>query len=119
MRSVKEKRKYEPVQQRTREDIAAMLGSHDGRQISEALWSATYYDPEWPWVQNELLQHLNHADVWVRRTAATCLGLLAVFHKTMDLELVLSALYKAAEDPEVKSWVEDSLDDIRTQFKLQ
>jgi hypothetical protein len=43
--------------------------------------------------------------------------LLAVFHKKLDLELVLPALRKAAEDPDVKSWAEDSLGDIQYTFE--
>jgi len=36
-----------------------------------------------------------------------------VFYKKLDLDLVLPALEKAAEDPEVKDSAEDSLEDIR------
>jgi hypothetical protein len=53
----------------------------------------------------------------VPRNAATCLGLLAVFYKKLDLDLVLPALEKAAEDPEVKGSAEDCLKDIRYTFQ--
>ena len=60
---------------------------------------------------------LTHADRGVPRNAATCLGLLAVFYKKLDLDLVLPALEKAAEDPEVKGSAEDCLKDIRYTFQ--
>jgi hypothetical protein len=63
-------------------------------------------------VQGQCLFYLTHADVEVRRTAATCLGLLAVFHKKLDVAVVLPALKNAAADREVKAWAEDSLADI-------
>jgi hypothetical protein len=55
----------------------------------------------------------------VRRNAATCLGLIAVFHKKLDTNLALAALQKAAEDPEVKPWAEDSMGDIRHSLELE
>jgi hypothetical protein len=94
-----------------------MLRSDVPQEVGEALWSAAYYDPDWRWVQTQCLYSLTHADRGVRRNAATCLGLLAVFYKKLDLDLVLPALRKAAEDPEVKDSAEDSLEDIRHTFQ--
>jgi hypothetical protein len=108
-----EQRKYRPAQQRSREQIEAMLKSGLAEQTIDALLSAAYYDPDWKWVQLQCLQALTAADVWVRRNAATCLGLLAVFHQKLDVELVVAALHRAGEDAEVKPWVEDSLADIQ------
>jgi hypothetical protein len=87
--------------------------------VGEALWSAAYYDPDWRWVQTQCLLSLTHREIRVRCHAATCLGLLAVFHKKLDLDLVLPALKKAAEDPEVKASAEDSLDDIRHTLSVK
>jgi hypothetical protein len=109
---VSEERKYVPVKQRSREQVEEMLRSGAPEQIGEALWSAAYYDPDWHWVQTQCVLALTQADVWVRRNGAICLGLLAVFHKKLDAQVVVPALEKAAEDPEVKPWAEDSLADI-------
>jgi len=111
-------RKYVPVKRRTREARETIFRAGTADEISEALWSATYHDPDWRWVQTECLRFLTHADVWVRRNAATCLGLLAVFHQRLDVELVLAALHRAAADNEVKPWAEDSIADIRHTMKL-
>jgi hypothetical protein len=113
MSSVEKDRKYLPVVQRPRERVEQMLRSGAPGQISEALWSAAYYDPDWRWVQTQCLLMLSHDDVSVRCNAATCLGLLAVFHKKLDTLVAVTALKKAAEDPEVKPWAEDSLADIQ------
>ena len=113
MRFMEKERKYVPVVQRPRERVEEMLRSGAAEQIGEALWSAAYYDPDWRWVQTQCLLMLRHDDVGVRRNAATCLGLLAVFHKKLDAQVVVPALKKAAEDPEVKPWAEDSLADIQ------
>ncbi len=102
-----------PVLQRPRERVEEMLRSGVAEQIGEALWSAAYYDPDWRWVQTQCLVALRHSDVWVRRNAATCLGLIAVFHKKLDTQVAIPALQLAAEDPEVKPWAEDSLADIQ------
>ncbi len=113
----KEHREYQAVEQRTREQVEAMLASADARQIARALTSAAYYDPDWRWVQGQCLFYLTHADVEVRRSAATCLGLLAVFHKKLDAAVVLPALKNAAADPEVQAWAEDALQDIEVTLK--
>jgi hypothetical protein len=109
----KDGRKYVQAKQRTREQTEKMLLSADAEQIREALWSATYYDPDWRWVQGQCLFFLTHTDLWVRRNAATCLGLLAVFHNKLDVEVVIPALERAAQEAEVKPFAEDSLADIR------
>jgi hypothetical protein len=108
---------YQSVGQRTREQVEALLAAGGVEQIVNALLSATYYDPDWRWVQGRCLFYLTHADVEVRRSAANCLGLLAVFHKKLDVAVVLPALKNAAADPEVKPWAEDSLGDILISLK--
>jgi hypothetical protein len=112
-----EKRQYRAAQQRSREQMEAMLKSGEPEPVIDALLSAAYYDPDWRWVELQCLQALTHADLWVRRNAATCLGLLAVFHQKLDTELVVAALKKAGKDEEVRPWVEDSLSDIDHSMK--
>jgi hypothetical protein len=112
-----EQRKYRPAQQRSREQMETMLRSGQPEQIIEALLSAAYFDPDWRWVELQCLQALTQADLWVRRNAAICLGLLAVFHQKLDTELVVAALKKAGADEEVRPWVEDSLSDIEHCMK--
>jgi hypothetical protein len=107
------KKKHEAVERRTREQVEAMLASGDLSKTVKALWSAVYYDPDWRWVQTQCLVFLTHAEIELRRNAATCLGLLAVFHKKLDQDLVVPALKRAAQDPAVKSSAEESLGEIQ------
>ena len=118
MLDAKDHRDDRPIEQRTREQVESMLASGDVKQIAKALASAAYYDPDWRWVQSRCLFYLTHADVEVRRSAATCLGLLAVFHKKLDVAVVVPALKYAAADPEVKAMADDSLADIRQSLNL-
>jgi len=114
-----EKRTYKPVKQLPREALMEIFRAGTASQVAEALWSATYHDPDWRWVQTECLRFLTYTDLEVRRAAAICLGLIAVFHRKLDVGLVLAALQRAGEDPEMKAWVEDSIADIRHSMKVQ
>lgn len=87
--------------------------------VSDALLSATYYDPDWRWVQERCLEFLDHNDRGVRALSATCLGHLARIHKKLDLELVLPHLAALKNDPQIGSFVQDALDDIKFYLKFQ
>jgi hypothetical protein len=110
---------YREVQERDRQQIELMLRSPDKMDRLDALLSATYYDPDWRWVQGRCLDFLSHVDFQERGLAATCLGHLARIHKQLDIELVLSRLAPLKNDPLVGSYVQDALDDIRFFLKFQ
>jgi hypothetical protein len=110
---------YREVQERDRHEVELLLRSPEKMDRLDALLSATYYDPDWRWVQNRCLDFLSHADYEERRLAATCLGHLARIHKKLDIELVLSRLVPLKNDPSVGSSVQDALDDIRFFLKFQ
>jgi hypothetical protein len=111
--------RYEPVEPRTREELARMFDSNDGSCIAAALYSAAYHDSDWRWVQSQCLRYLTSPDLRVRWAAATCLGDLSVFHHKLDLELVIPALQQALSDPSIRSTVGDSLDQIHQNIKTQ
>jgi hypothetical protein len=111
--------KYERVEPREREELLKLLDSGNPSFISTALYSATYHDGDWRWVQSQCLRLLSHSSTKVRWAAATCLGDLSVFHHQLDLELVLPALHEALNDPAIRSTVDDSLDQIRQNVKTQ
>ena len=114
-----DERKYQPVEQRTREELLELLESGDESCISIGLYSATYHDSDWKWVQAQCLRFLTHPSLPVRWAAATCLGDLSFFHRQLDLDLVLPALHQALNDPTIRSTVDDSLDQIRQSVKTQ
>jgi hypothetical protein len=110
---------YREVQERDRDEIELLLRSPEKMDRLAALLSATYYDPDWRWVQSRCLDFLSHADYEERRLAATCLGHLARIHKQLDIELVLSRLAPLKNDSLVGNSVQDALDDIRFFLKFQ
>ena len=114
-----DERKYEPVESLPREEILRLLDSGDESCICAALYSATYHDSDWRWVQAQCLRLLTHPSPQVRWAAATCLGDMAVFHHQLDLEVVLPALHQALNDQAIRSTVEDSLDQIHQNIKTQ
>jgi|SRR6516162_2982372 hypothetical protein len=73
------------------------LASKDPEEIADALYSATYHDTDWRWVQERCLTFLKSPHVGVRWVAAACL--LAMHHKSLDVDLVVPALVEAADDP--------------------
>jgi hypothetical protein len=110
---------YKPVEARDRESLLASFESSDPKEVSQVLYSATYHDPDWRWVQEWCLKFLKSDHAGIRWAAATCLGDLAVFHKQLDLDLVLPALNAARSDPSIASTVEDRLSFITQAVKSQ
>ena len=100
---------YKPVPEQSRASVERDLASGDPEKISAALYSATYHDPDWKWVQEACLRFINHDHVNVRWSAATCLGDLAMFHKTLDASRVLAALVEACKDETIRSAAEFSI----------
>jgi hypothetical protein len=110
---------YREVVKRDRTEIELLLHRTEATDVLDALLSATYYDPDWKWVQGQCLAFLGHGDRSVRRLSATCLGHLARIHKQLELELVLSRLTELKDDPEIGDSVQDALDDIRFYLSFQ
>lgn len=96
--------------------LAAALQAGDTKPILDALLSVTYYDPDWPWLQDTCLSLLDHRDPWVRRLAVICLGHIATFHRRLDQQLVtrrLTELQLRDEDAaDLAAVIEDALGDI-------
>jgi hypothetical protein len=101
---------YDEVPRRSRRELEDALNGSDCEQIRSALYSAAWYEEDWRWTQKYCLQFLQHNDSLVRWAAALSLGYLALFHKHLDLDVVLPALQRAKEDPVIRSTVGDSLD---------
>ena len=113
------KPKYVPVEHMSRAEIVRDLAGDDPKRISDALYSATYHDPEWRWVQDECLKFLKHSDVRVRWTAATCLGDLAMFHKVLDLPRVVPEILEAAKEDAIRPAAEFSISLIKQKCRVQ
>lgn len=101
----------------THSELVEELNSGDSNRIVNALVSAVRHDDDWLWVQNECLKFLQYSDVVVRWAAATCLGDLAFFfHRPIDCQKVLIALYEAAEDAAIADPAFYSIGLIKQRF---
>ncbi len=100
----------------SRQELEIALTGTDGEQIRTALYSAAWYEAAWRWSQNRCLEFLENRDHLIRWAAALSLGYIALFQKQLDLEVVFPALYRAREDPAIRSTVGDSLDLIAQAF---
>ena len=104
---------YKPVPEFTRVELVRALDSNDAERIASALYSATRHDPDWQWVQERLLRFVGHEHRAVRWAAATCLGDLAMFHRTLDRDRVVPILEQALLDPEIRDAAEMSLSFVK------
>lgn len=104
---------YEAVPKRSRSELEQLLTSKDSQSICDGLLSASYWEPDWHWVQEQCLRYLESPDSKVRAFAAQGLGYLAVFHGKSDLDRVIPRLTALLNDPEVGPITEDAIEDIR------
>ena len=109
--------KYISVERLDRPILLERLASSDSRVAAEALYSATYYDPDWRWVQTWCLEFLKAQDVALRWAAAPCLGDRARVHNCLDLEVVLAALLEATTDPTIADPARFSLSMVKQFVK--
>jgi hypothetical protein len=92
---------YESVGPSTREELVRQLSSRDPKVVANALYAASKYELDSIWVQDQCLKFLTSPEVTVRWAAATCLGDLAFLQRPLDVEIVVSALERAAHDSEI------------------
>ena len=109
--------KYEKVYPIPREELSRMLASDDPKTVADALYSATKYDEEWRWVQDQCLKSLRSPHRWIRWAAATCLGDPAFLRRPLDVDMVVPALEAAIKDPEIADPAAFSLSMVR-QFLM-
>jgi hypothetical protein len=53
---------YVPVRRLSRDEILGSLSSGDVQQIRDALISAAYWDDDWNWAQQQLMNFAEHED---------------------------------------------------------
>jgi hypothetical protein len=105
--------KYEAVQPATRSELISQLENGDPQKVARALYSASKYDPDWKWVQDQCLKCLNSPEVSVRWAAATCLGDLAFLQRPLEIQIVLPALENATKDPKIADPAKFSLNMVK------
>lgn len=105
--------KYDPIDEPSRGELALALSTGEPERITRALLALAFADPDWQWVQDRCLELLVDNRIWVRRTAATCLGHLARIHHQLNVQKVMTALSKAAENPDDRAYVETAIEEIK------
>lgn len=110
---MRSKFRYEPVKPATRTELIGQLESGDPAAVANALYSATKYEEDWKWVEDECLKYLESPDSSVRWAAATCLGDLAFFWRPVDIPTVVPALARAIKDPKIADPAAFSLSMLR------
>lgn len=92
---------YKSFEPNSRDQLIHDLESNDAQTVADALYSATKYDDETMWVEDQCLKGLASTEAKVRWAAATCLGDLAFSRRPLDLKRVIPALEAATEDQSI------------------
>lgn len=103
---------YRPVRRQTREDILNALSSNKVQEIRDALISASYWDEDWKWAQQQLVNFAEHEDELVLWAVVAGLGFIAAFHGEIDEKTVLPILNRLKARPALASDVEETLSEI-------
>ena len=99
-----------------KEEIEQAFEYGSPTEICQTLVTLALYDPDWKNVEKYCLRSLEHPDTSVRSVAATCIGHLARLHKTLDLDLVLPALYRHVSDP--GQWVAGNVGNALSDIEI-
>jgi hypothetical protein len=90
---------------------AAFRGD-DTYAICSAIAAATLTDWDRTWLEKWCVSLAGHDELAVRQISATCLGHLARRFRQLD-EASLDALHELCHDPDVRTYAQDALEDVR------
>jgi hypothetical protein len=116
---VSDELKYVEIRPREREDLESSFKSKDPNKVCDALYSAAQHEVDWRWSQGQCLKMLNHESVQVRSAALMALGEIAIFRGHLDLETVLPKIQHLADDPALRSSVDNFYESISMAKLLQ
>jgi HEAT repeat len=103
-------------------EVMKAVESGDPKRISFALVDIAMTSEDGVWVQDLCLTLLNSTNMWVRKSAAICLGHVARRHRKLDLRRVVPALHRTRDsDSEalVRGSADDTLEGINQIWKPQ
>jgi hypothetical protein len=92
---------YEAVKPLPHAELIEELNSGVPDRIAIALYSASRFDNDWGWVEEQCLNNIGHKSATVRWASVTCLGDLALFKRPLNPDAVIPALERAVADPEI------------------
>jgi hypothetical protein len=107
--------RFENLEPIGREAAGTMLSEGTQEEKVGALLRLTYHDPDREWLQSLCIDILHTSnDLWLRRTAITCIGHIARIHGNVDVKVVRPLLERLREDAELSGFVDDTLADLTT-----
>lgn len=80
--------------------------------ICRDLVRATYYVPDWEWLEAWCLPFTRSSNVQLRQVAVTCLGHIARIHHVVHIDRVVPVLKAMMGDPSLAGAAADALGDV-------
>jgi hypothetical protein len=90
---------YAPVRRRTREEIRTALSGGKASEIRDALISASYWEKDWRWAQQQLVDFSEYEDELVLWAVATGFAFIAAFNGDIDENIVGPILIRLKARP--------------------
>jgi hypothetical protein len=113
------KLRYASIESQPRAQLEAAFASNDEDALCNAMYSAAQHEPDWRWVQGELLKLLiSDRSLRVRSTAIQALGELVLFRGHVDVELVLPEIHKLRNDSTLAPFVKEYLEDVKSRIAI-
>jgi NH3-dependent NAD+ synthetase len=105
---------YDPVRHRTKEEIRTTLSHGIPSEIRDALISASYWEKDWQWAEQQLINFSEQQDDLILWAVATGFGFIAAFNGDIDEAIVGPILtrLRAHSNPSVAQAAEESEADI-------
>lgn len=109
---------YAPIARLSRNEIFEALSHGDSSAIHNALLSAAYWDSDWKWAQQRLVDFANSNDEHILWAVALGLGFIAAFHGEIDEETVCPILIRlknwpvTSERPSLAAATEETEEEI-------
>jgi hypothetical protein len=90
---------YAPVLRRTKEEIRTALSRGTPDEIRDALISASYWEKDWRWAEQQLVNLSEHPNDLVLWAVATGFGFIAAFNGDIDEAIVSPILARLQAHP--------------------
>jgi hypothetical protein len=97
-------------------EAEATFRGDDTYAICSALAAAALTDWDRTWLEKWCVSLAGHEQLPVRQISATCLGHLARRFRQLD-QPALNALQELRNDPAVRTYAEDALEDVRLSIE--
>jgi hypothetical protein len=104
--------KYEQPRPRSRDELASDLSSDDPHRVATAIIAAALHENDRRYVEDLIVQLLEHPDAWVRGASAIAAGHIARIHRSLDIDRIVPMINRLLKDSRTSGKAQDALDDI-------